>query len=264
LLRRRNLVAIGFGALVFAGGGLLRYFPKPAAVCGPGFTPEGPRCIAHENACPAPLLNMVWGCDEPIHDVVLIPPVSVQIGPSDWEAEGRVKPQLVKTNAFYIDRLEVTEGRYCRWKHSPCTPDAARAVAGVSYADAAAYCKDRDGFLPTHEQWIAAAAGDKPRRYPWGDTGAVCRRAAWGLDGQCARGADGPDTVGAHPDGATPLGVHDLAGNVAEWVNSEPPATRGGSWKSNLATELRTWPAVNANPNGDATTGFRCAYSAVR
>jgi formylglycine-generating enzyme required for sulfatase activity len=90
--------------------------------------------------------------------------------------------------------------------------------------EAERFCEAHGGRLPTEDEWIVAAvsAMNPPRRYPWGDTGAVCRRAAWGLkDGPCARGTGGPDTVGAHPDGDSPLGLHDLAGNVAEWVSDD-------------------------------------------
>src|SRR5438552_3017582 len=66
---------------------------------------------------------------------------------------------------------------------------------------------------------------ERARRYPWGDTGAVCRRAAWGLaNGPCATKGRSPDTVGAHPDGASRMGVFDMAGNVAEWVTSKDDA----------------------------------------
>ena len=108
--------------------------------------------------------------------------------------------------------------------------DVGRAASYVTLDEARAICAAHGGRLPTEDEWIVAAAGDKPRRYPWGDTGAVCRRAAWGLTrGPCANGATGPDTVGAHPDGATPLGIEDLAGNVAEWVETAAPCepTRG-------------------------------------
>jgi formylglycine-generating enzyme required for sulfatase activity len=71
--------------------------------------------------------------------------------------------------------------------------------------------------------------------------------------------------VGAHPDGVTPAGVHDLAGNVAEWVETRDVVAggvvRGGSYETDLATELRTWArkevrAASALPN----VGFRCVH----
>ena len=71
--------------------------------------------------------------------------------------------------------------------------DAARAASYVALDEARAICAARGGRLPTEDEWIVAAAGDKPRRYPWGDTGAVCRRAAWGLDaGSVRQGRDRP------------------------------------------------------------------------
>lgn len=207
--------------------------------CAAGFTRRGPRCIG-----PAPSAR-----------VVDIPARRVTIGPSDWEAEGRVASRVVETKPFRIDAFEFTEGD--------------RPMFGVPLERARALCKERGGRLPTEDEWIVAAAGDgdKPRRYPWGNTGAVCSRAAFGLkDGPCAKGADGPDTAGAHPDGATPDGIHDLAGNVAEWVETGTAegVVRGGAWDAMLATELRTWVRRTAPPDAkDATIGFRCAYDAA-
>ena len=232
--------------------------------CGAGFARKGVRCLAATAACPAALVSTPKGCDEPERSVVEVPETSVLIGPSDWEAEGRVRARTVKTAPFAIDRFEVSRGRF-----APGSEDPGRAASGVTLGEARAFCKDHGGRLPTEDEWIAAAAGDKPRRYPWGDTGAVCRRAAWGLTrGPCGQGATGPDTVGAHPDGATPLGIHDLAGNVAEWV--EPVATesaavvRGGSYDTDLATDLRTWVRREVSAaSRDPSIGFRCAYEPV-
>jgi formylglycine-generating enzyme required for sulfatase activity len=81
-----------------------------------------------------------------------------------------------------------------------------------------------------------------------------------------ASGADGPDTVGAHPDGDSPLGLHDLAGNVAEWVSTGSEAgfgvVKGGSWAVSLASELRIWARLELPETGrDPRVGVRCAYA---
>lgn len=240
--------------------------------CGAGFTRAGTRCLVTD-ACPAPLVAIDHGCDARDHDVVEVPATAVIVGPADWEAEGRIRPRTVRVGAFAIDRVEVTVGRLAAFRGTKSN-DPARAAHGVAFEEARRFCAARGGRLPTEDEWLAAAGGERPRRYPWGDTGAVCRRAAWGLEvGPCAEGASGPDTVGAHPEGMTPLGIHDLAGNVAEWVDAPcpepggrcPRVVRGGSWKTQLATELRTWLRRDvatevAERGGDPTIGFRCAY----
>ena len=133
--------------------------------------------------------------------------------------------------------------------------------------DAAAYCGRRGGRLPTEDEWLVAAAGAAGHRYPWGETGVVCRRAAFGLaKGPCSAEGAGPDSVGAHGDGDSPEGVHDLAGNVAEWVAARPAdphlgVAKGGSWRSELAAELRVWARLEVDPDArDDRVGVRCAY----
>ena len=295
----------GVALITLAGvRGALRRSPSSATSsddlpCGDGFTRRGTRCcpssdpvaklaagacatgpVAASVTCPSPLVATARGCDAPEHAVVRVPATSVLIGPSDWEAEGRVRPRTVKAGPFDIDRFEVTVGNV-QCASCPRTVaarlaghDAARAASNVTLDEARAICAARGGRLPTEDEWIVAAAGDRPRRYPWGDTGAVCRRAAWGLtQGPCASGAPGPDTVGSHPDGATPLGIHDLAGNVGEWVEagsgcdggaSAAPCVgvvRGGSYETDLATELRTWVRREVSGSSVETSiGFRCAY----
>jgi formylglycine-generating enzyme required for sulfatase activity len=215
--------------------------------------------------CPAPLEWTARGCDAP--DVrVLIRATELSVGASDWEAEGRVVVRTVRVAAFRLAAFEATRGQW------GSTDDPARAATGMTRDEAAAFCAERGGRLPTEDEWIiAAASATAPvRRYPWGETGAVCRRAAWGLlAGPCAVGAMGPDTVGAHPDGDSPLGLHDLAGNVAEWVGPGTVEVRtpgigiakGGSWQSNLATDLRIWTRLELDPGTrDPRVGVRCAY----
>jgi formylglycine-generating enzyme required for sulfatase activity len=281
---RWTIAVVAIVLLAVAGVAAGMRLGRERAPCGAAFSRAGPRCCptptpANEEgacvftagqACPTPLVLTEHGCDAAERDAVAIPAMTVTVGPSDWEAEGRVVARTAFVPAFAIDRLEVTAGRACASRvfagASFCDRrDPARAAFGVTLAQAKAYCAERGGRLPSEDEWLAAAGGERPRRYPWGDTGAVCRRAGWGLfAGPCAEDARGPDTVGAHPDGATPLGVHDLAGNVEEWVTSGVPVVRGGSWKTRLATELRTWLRREAPPDvKDPTIGFRCAYGGV-
>lgn len=289
------LVATSVGAAV----GVARYEGRRAewARCGPGFVAAGARCMVPRAPapCPSPLVAKAAGsariCDAP-DERVLIPPTSFSLGPSDWEAEGRVTPRVVRTAAFRIDAFEATRGRF----EGATDADAARAASGMTREEAARFCAQRGGRLPSEDEWMAAAASARSpaRRYPWGDTGFVCRRAAWGLaTGPCAFGAEtgsgGPDTVGAHPDGDTPLRLHDVGGNVAEWVAPDPgdsPAStaspspgasaqtqtqtqtqhgiaKGGSWQSALAADLRIWARLELDPAAhDPRVGVRCAYPA--
>jgi sulfatase modifying factor 1 len=283
----RRAIAAAIVAVAVAGAlGIARESKDAEAHCGPGFAARIARCMpsaGESAACPAPLVSTVHGCDAP--DVrVLIPAASIAVGPSDWESEARIKARSVRVQAFRVDAFEVTRGRWGE------RGDEARAASGMTRAEAAAFCVAQGGRLPSEDEWMVAAASamNPPRRYPWGDTGAVCRRAAWGLAaGPCARGGDGPDTVGAHQDGDSPLGLHDVAGNVAEWVAAVEGVTgvagsgvagraggedapdgvgsgiaKGGSWSDGLASELRIWARLELDPLArDARVGLRCAYA---
>jgi formylglycine-generating enzyme len=266
-VRRALAGALVAGAVgVALGIGLVRRGLDDGARCGPGFVPRGPRCLVAAGSCPAPLAVSSQGCDAP--DLrVLVPAAVVQVGPADWEATGSVTARTIRTDAFRVDAFEVTLGR---WRGA-ASDDPARAASGMTRTEAATFCARHGGRLPTEDEWIVAAtaataATGPTRRYPWGDTGAVCRRAAWGLSaGPCGERADGPDTVGAHPDGDSSLRLHDLGGNVAEWVSSAegggPGVAKGGSWRSALASDLRVWARLElASGEGDSRVGFRCAY----
>jgi sulfatase modifying factor 1 len=208
---------------------------------------------------------------------------TIQIGAGDWEAEGRVRAGTRLVAGVVLDAFEITEAAYgaCveggRCVALPMSGEPGRALGGITRAEAEAYCRFRGGRLPSSDEWTLAAAGTRSRRYPWGDTGAVCRRGAWGLlRGPCGFEFDAPGLAGAHPDGATPEGVHDLAGNVSEWVtdgvgdrgevagrDQGTGEVRGGSYAVELATDLRTWMTRRVPvQERSAEIGARCAYSA--
>lgn len=284
-MRRAGVVAVSVGlvGIVLA---LVTYVvrrPTDEIACGAGFSRRGVRCCVSPSGacgeaavCPRPLVRAASGasCVAP-RARVLVPETSVLVGPSDWEAEGRVRPRTVHVASFELDAFEAqVYDVSCPTCPRPdasamASGDLARAASGLSLDAARAYCRSRGGRLPTDDEWLVAAAGPKPRRYPWGDTGAVCRRGAWGLvSGPCAHeAAAGPDTVGAHPDGDTDLGLHDMAGNVAEWTEvggAGQGRLRGGSYATSLATELRTWAYRDVDGASRADAGVRCAYDVVR
>jgi len=243
--------------------------PSGNRCCAPGQRLENDRCLRRPARCPEPLVVTDRGCVPPAARVALAGG-HLRAGVGDWEAEGRVRPHAATVEPFELDAFEVTEAAYAscveagRCPPIALTGEPGRALGGMSRADAEAYCAFRGGRLPTDDEWTFAAAGGASRRYPWGDTGAVCRRGAWGLvEGPCGFGFVDPELTGAHPDGATSTGLHDLAGNVAEWVASDGPKglVRGGSFATSLATDLRTWsghslPASTHSPE----VGARCAY----
>lgn len=290
-MERRTLVlaaALAAGAALVAiaavrgakdGGDPLRCAEGMAALgarcCGEGQGLSGGRCTGTPSRCGALHEVAPAGC-API-DVDgrrAIAGGRLRIGPGDWEAQGVVTPYEAEIGPFEIDTFEVTEARWERCvRAGACAAEVAlsgepgRAVAGVTFDEAAAFCRFAGGRLPSRDELAFAISGEG-RRYPWGDTGVVCRRAAWGLaSGPCATGGSGPDTVGAHPGGASRAGVHDLAGNVAEWAApKDAPEGHadviGGSWADAEAAALRGWNRRTAPRTArDPTIGLRCVYT---
>jgi hypothetical protein len=190
------------------------------------------------------------------------------LGASDWEGPEQALPEI-SVPAFGLDRAEVTVARFRACAAARVCPKLAddsepgRPVRNVSPSEASAFCAYVGGRLPSADEWLFAAAGSAGRRYPWGNTGLVCRRASFGLvTGPCARGGTGPELAGARPDGATPDGILDLSGNVAEWTVERDGsfAARGGSYRAELAADLKSW-SVEPRTTRAPHVGFRCAYS---
>lgn len=148
--------------------------------------------------------------------------------------DDNVPAHEVRLSSFAIDLLEVSEGEFRR-----CRDDedqrgmscSVRAVEGredvVTQSDAmplrwvdwlGAYelCAYQGKRLCTEAEWEVAARGDGSGFFPWGNLAATCDKATFNRDG-AGCGTDMPSEVGAKPLGASPYGLLDMAGNVAEW-----------------------------------------------
>lgn len=259
------------------------------------------------------LLALTGGvaCVQGQRDEIFIPAGSFQMGcdgsnPTendcnvyDWQAQ-ELPLHTVTLAAYYIDKYEVTNGRYqaCVAAKGCTEPQASSSytrtlyygdpayvdypVVNVTWAQASAFCTWAGKRLPTEAEWEKAARGSTDTRmYPWGNEPATCTLAnSWAPVGDCM-GDTGP--VGSYPDGASPYGVMDMVGNAWEWVNDwydetyysvSPPANpqgptagdsrvvRGGAWYDRAGSDVRITSRSGGSPTlSNYFAGFRCARS---
>jgi iron(II)-dependent oxidoreductase len=226
--------------------------------------------------------------------------------------------EMVEVPAFLLDRCSVTNQQFARFVAAGCydslelwprevlaslmqftdrtghpgpsgwsggTFPAGKAqhpVAGISWHEAAAYARWTGKRLPTAAEWQKAGgwpehlAGGHCTRYPWGDLFDPTRANLW----HSALG----DTAAVHEfsGGNTPNGIHQMSGNVWEWLEDPldiiacretetfrpfKPMRRiiGGAFDTYLLTEA-TCHFVTGQSEIERrdNVGFRCAVSVDR
>jgi len=286
------LLRLAFALLLLSSCGRIS-IPRPGflgASVPPTATPGPPGLATPEAGA-----TRLWEADGSV--MVFVPAGWFVMGSTedDPQADDDEDPQHdVMLDGFWIDRTEVTNGQYKQCEAAGActapypTSSYSRAeyyrhpryanfpVINVTWHDAVAYCEWAGKRLPTEAEWEKAARGVDGRIYPWGDSPPDDTLANYG-------GNEGDtEEVGSYPEGASPYGVLEMAGNVWEWVadrydvsyyqaspahnptgpNSGPErVVRGGSW---LYPERRIRAAYRNSraPNfRDGTIGFRCASS---
>jgi len=181
-------------------------------------------------------------------EMVLIPAGEFIMGSKDYN---NGKPQRrVYLDAYYIDVYPVTVAQYRRFcketkREMPSSPSWGwidnHPIVNVSWNDAKAYCDWAGKRLPTEAEWEKSARGTDGRKYPWENEWDArkcrCSRNNWGDAGSTS-------PVGSFPQGISPYGVYDMAGNVWEWCNDwyndnyykvaplrNPKGPKGGNWR---------------------------------
>jgi iron(II)-dependent oxidoreductase len=133
-------------------------------------------------------------------------------GPAHW----------VFLDGYFIDKFETSNQLYAEFMKATGHPGPAywddprlnkpnQPVVGVNWFDAKAYCEYKGKRLPTESEWERAARGPSGLRYPWGNEMDPAR-ANFGKKMEATLPVD------SLPEGASPFGLHHMAGNVFEWV----------------------------------------------
>ena len=248
--------------------------PLPTSTPGPTNTPRPTKTLWPTRApTSAPV-------DDP--GMVYVPGGEFIFG-SDADREDESPQQTVEVDGFNLDIHPVTCAEYKEfvdatghrtprdWKEGQMPPGKENhPVVWVSWHDAVAYAEWAGKRLPTEIEWEKAARGTDGRRYPWGDA----------FDSSKCNSSEGnlkkTTPVDQFPQGASPYGALDMAGNVWEWTadwydayrgsvyqldrfGSTYKVLRGGSWYDG-ADLARTTARNSFKPDqGFSTIGFRCA-----
>ncbi len=243
--------------------------------------------------------------------LMLIPASEFKMGSDRARTSDQNRPQFtVALSDYQIDKYPTTNIQYARfvaeagyrppldWRDGRMPMDKElHPVTMVSWYDAYNYCSWAGKRLPSEAEWEKAARGVDARRWPWGE-----RMDTKRLNTYYSVGSTTPVTQ--FPEGASPYGVMDMAGNVFEWLdddfesyaNSDAPAElfkgkvgvvntpadramkvvdlvgvdakykvlRGGSWKSDPFSTTTYHRNYSWPHYASDFFGFRCAADVTK
>ena len=250
--------------------------------------------------------------DDTKENMIFIPEGSFTMGfkienDHEWGDMDEEPVHQVTLSSYWIDKYEVTSSNFTKFLNEnkneahrfiEITPSVTvkfddnvyqpreglenYPVNRVSWFGADAYCKWKEKRLPTEAEWEKAARGTDQRIFPWGnefpDNSRVTFRRKFS-----EKGFQVMEPVEGMKNGISPFRVHQMAGNVWEWVSDWFDATayqdenridpkgpesgiskvlRGGNWYYK-AYYMRTTYRFNERPDiFKVWQGFRCARQA--
>ncbi len=206
----------------------------PLQVLGAKTMPAGE--AVPEKEPPAPKIR-VTGKHTAVNEVdgaalVWVPAGAFTRGSDDDVAGADEQPvRKIHLDGYWVYKTPVTVGQYkafCEatgrefkppWpqgmKADPVGEEDAYAVT-VNWFQARDYARWARGDLPTEAQWEKAARGTDARAYPWGNEWDPAKCVS--MENTLYKFNEGFRPVGSHPQGASPCGALDMAGNVWEWT----------------------------------------------